>query len=118
LRYFSVIERSIERTRPGAIAQGHSLFKADSARGTNTQSEIEALRSGRGDALERIHNPSSSDVDVHLHQRRLIDGSEKLFQLRVLGFRSDKNGNVRVGIFPEREEILIGGAGFRGVALQ
>jgi hypothetical protein len=31
-------------------------------------------------------------------------------ELRVLRFRSDEDGNVRVGVFPEREEILIGGA--------
>jgi hypothetical protein len=39
-------------------------------------------------------------------------------QLRVLGFGSFKDGNVGVGIFPEREEILIRGSGFGGVALQ
>ena len=41
----------------------------------------------------------------------------ELFQLRVLRLRSDENGNVRVGVFPEREEILIGRLGFGGVAL-
>ena len=38
-------------------------------------------------------------------------------QLRVLRFRSDEDGNVRVGVFPQREEILIGRLGFGGVAL-
>jgi len=35
-----------------------------------------------------------------------------LLKLRVLRFRSDENGDVRVGVFPEREEILIGRLGF------
>ena len=52
--------------------------------------------------LERL-NTSACDVDS--------------FQLRVLSFRSDENRNVGVGVFPEREEILIGCLGFRGVAL-
>ena len=38
-------------------------------------------------------------------------------QLRVLRFRSDENRNVRVGVFPKREEILIGRLGLGGVAL-
>jgi hypothetical protein len=46
------------------------------------------------------------------------DGKEpKLLQLRVLRFRSDEDRNIRVGIFPEREEILIGRLGLGGVAL-
>jgi hypothetical protein len=31
----------------------------------------------------------------------------QLLELRVLRFCSDEDGNVRVGVFPEREEILI-----------
>ena len=42
----------------------------------------------------------------------------KLIKLRVLRFGSDEDGNVRVGVFPEGEKILIGGLGFCGVALQ
>jgi hypothetical protein len=38
-------------------------------------------------------------------------------QLRVLSFRRDENGDIGVPIFPEREEILIRSASFRGVAL-
>jgi hypothetical protein len=41
-----------------------------------------------------------------------------LFQLRVLRFRSDENGNIRVSVLPKREEILIGRFGFGSVALQ
>ena len=41
----------------------------------------------------------------------------QLLQLRVLRFRSDEDGDVRVGVFPEREEILIGRLGLGGVAL-
>jgi hypothetical protein len=39
-------------------------------------------------------------------------------QFRVLGLGLLKDGDVGVGVFPEREEILISGAGFGGVALQ
>ena len=45
-------------------------------------------------------------------------GAPGLFQLCVfrLGFLQD--GDIGVGVFPEREEILIGGAGFgEGVLL-
>ena len=30
-------------------------------------------------------------------------------QLRVLRFRFLQNGDVRIGVFPEREEVLVGG---------
>src|SRR4029077_831607 len=40
-----------------------------------------------------------------------------LLQLCVFGLGGDENGNVRVGVFPEGEKILIGGVGFYGVAL-
>ena len=39
-------------------------------------------------------------------------------QFRVLCFGFLQDGNVGVGVFPQREEILIRGAGFGGVALQ
>jgi hypothetical protein len=32
-----------------------------------------------------------------------------LLQLRVLRFGSDEDGNVGIGVFPEREEIFVGG---------
>jgi len=41
-----------------------------------------------------------------------------LSQLRVFRLGSDENRNVRVGVFPEREEILIRSAGLGDVALQ
>jgi hypothetical protein len=39
-----------------------------------------------------------------------------LSQLRVFGFGFLEAGNVRVGVFPRREEILIGCAGLGSVA--
>jgi hypothetical protein len=41
----------------------------------------------------------------------------ELFQLGILRFPSDKNGNIGIRIFPQRKEILICCAGFGGVAL-
>ena len=39
------------------------------------------------------------------------------FQLRIFGFRSNEDRDVRVGVFPEREKILIGRIGFGCIAL-
>jgi hypothetical protein len=41
-----------------------------------------------------------------------------LFQLRVLGFGSDEDGNVRASVFPQREQIRIGRVRLGGVSLQ
>jgi len=41
-----------------------------------------------------------------------------LLQFRVLRFGFFQDGDVRVGVFPEGEEILICRLGFGGVALQ
>ena len=41
----------------------------------------------------------------------------ELLQLRVLGLGLLQDGDVGVGVFPEGEEILIGGFGFGDVAL-
>ena len=41
-----------------------------------------------------------------------------LLQLRVLGLGFLQDGDVRVGVFPQCEEILIGRLGLGGVALQ
>jgi len=59
----------------------------------------------------------------HCVQANFAPGQEKLLQkplwwLGVLRFRSDEDGDVRVGVFPQREEILIRGAGFRSVTLR
>ena len=43
--------------------------------------------------------------------------TKNLLQRRVLRFRSDENRNFRVGVFPKREEILIGLLASGGVAL-
>jgi len=58
----------------------------------------------------------------HDHGRKVdeITVSEWLgsIQLGVFGFSGDEDGDVGVGIFPERKEILIRSLGFRSVALQ
>jgi hypothetical protein len=41
---------------------------------------------------------------------------QRLLQLRVFGFGLLENGNVRVGVFPQCEEILVGRAGLGCVA--
>jgi|SRR5271169_5108370 len=44
--------------------------------------------------------------------------TSNLLQLRILRLCCDQDGNIRVGVFPEREEILISRLGFGRVALQ
>src|SRR5437868_6349016 len=44
--------------------------------------------------------------------------STELLQLRVLRLGLFQDRDVRVGVFPQRQKILVGGAGFGGVALQ
>ena len=39
-----------------------------------------------------------------------------LLQLREFSFCSDENGDVRVGVFPEGEEILVRSASFCRIA--
>jgi hypothetical protein len=41
----------------------------------------------------------------------------ELLQLCVFGLGCDQDGDAGVGIFPQREEILVRGAGFGRVAL-
>jgi hypothetical protein len=48
----------------------------------------------------------------------LLGASSELMERCVFRLSSDKNGNVGVGVFPEGEEILIGGAGLGGIVLQ
>src|ERR1022692_444280 len=50
--------------------------------------------------------------------RSLVMGRKALLQLRVLCLGLLQDGYVGVGVFPEREEILICRLGFGGVALQ
>ena len=58
--------------------------------------------------------------EIHAAQEVLEvrGGARGLFQLCVFRLGFLQNGNVGVGVFPEREEILIGGAGLgEGVLL-
>ena len=58
-----------------------------------------------------ITGGTAADMEGRLPYARLL-------QLRVLRLGLLQDGNVGVGVFPEREEILICGSGFGGVALQ
>ena len=71
--------------------------------------------------MTRVDPLSASDyckITARLESKRITQLQTKLLQLCVLGFGSDEDWNVRVGIFPEREEILIGRLGFGVVVLQ
>jgi hypothetical protein len=46
-----------------------------------------------------------------------FEAASELTELRVLRFRLDEDRNVRVGVFPKREEILIGDMFFAGACL-
>ena len=55
---------------------------------------------------------ATSGVDLSFLQR-----IRQLFQLRVLDLRSDENGYVPVGIFPERQKIVVPGAARTGAGV-
>src|SRR5208283_2441504 len=54
--------------------------------------------------------PSAETLSSYLWDTTLV-------QLRVFSLRLFEDRNVRVGVFPKREEILIGHLGFGGIAL-
>jgi hypothetical protein len=37
-----------------------------------------------------------------------VGGCDLLLQLRVFGFRFFQDGDVGIGVFPEREEVIVG----------
>jgi len=54
-------------------------------------------------------NPSQS--------KSLLGLTARLLQLRIFCFGLLEDGDVGVGVFPEGEEIVVGGGGLGGVAL-
>ena len=66
----------------------------------------EALTSGQ--LLESISLNFRHGLETGFEEISLFG----LLQLHVFGFGRDENGDVRVGVFPERKEILICGSGF------
>ena len=63
--------------------------------------------------LVDVHGPRSSALIRSYGQR--LEG--KLSQLRVLRLRLLEDGNVRIGVFPEREEVCVCSFRFCNVAL-
>src|SRR5258708_769460 len=56
---------------------------------------------------------------AHLSPKSVAPGQGKeLLQLSVFGLGGDEDGDVGVGVFPQREEVLIGPARLRCIALQ
>ena len=51
-------------------------------------------------------------------ERGTLAPTSLLREFGVLGFGFFQDGDIRVGIFPQREEILVGGAGAGVVASQ
>ncbi len=74
-----------------------------------TPSPIEAEGRCSGASAQR----NSKSVDDQTPELEWYEFSQKtgLLQLRVLGFGTDENWNVGVGVFPKRKEIFVGGAG-------
>jgi hypothetical protein len=73
-----------------------------------------------GSSLVTCHSSLLLGREIHAPQEVLAArvGTQGLFQLCVLRLSLLQDGDIGVGVFPEREEILIGGAGFGRVALQ
>jgi len=69
-------------------------------------------------AYNRLRVPFTESTAGHLgifcrdRRRALKSETNALVEIRVLGLGLLQNGNVRIRIFPEREEILIGGFRF------
>ena len=77
-------------------------------------------RAGFGCQVSGVRKRATLRREVHTAQEVLEArvGALGLFQLRVLRLGFFEDGDVGVGVFPEGEEILIGGAGFgEGVLL-
>jgi hypothetical protein len=61
----------------------------------------------KGAGLQRMKLPPDiASTPLRLHSGGAI--LKALLQLRVLGFGFLQDGDVGIGVFPEREEILIG----------
>src|SRR5260370_69116 len=72
-----------------------------------------AMECGRGGVSGEKSTPA------HLSPKSVAPGQGKeLLQLSVFGLGGDEDGDVGVGVFPESEEILIGGAGFGCITLE
>ena len=73
--------------------------------------------------IAEVESSGKADRDVRFRDKPGTDkasthnSTKRLLQLRVFRFRSDEDRNVRVGVFPQREEVLIRRLGFGGVAL-
>src|SRR5208337_83571 len=72
--------------------------------------------SSRNTLINRTHRTSTAWL-VSVNSKEQEDFFP-LLQLRVLCLGLLQDGNVRVGVFPEREEIFVGGFCFGRVALQ
>jgi Bacterial regulatory proteins, luxR family len=59
--------------------------------------------------VPELGKPLNGDISPHTTTRELLQ-----FRVRCLGLL--QNGDVRVGVFPEPEEILIGRLGLKDVA--
>ena|SRR6516164_2660910 len=56
-------------------------------------------------------------VDKQRRRSRSNRRTLRLLQLRILRLGLLQDGDVAIGVLPQREEIVVGGAGFGGVAL-
>ncbi len=67
----------------------------------------------------RSRHPEAENTQTHRGSiTRNQTTEEELLQLGVFGLCGEEDGNVRIGIFPGGKEILVGVAGFRGIALK
>jgi len=51
----------------------------------------------------------SGFLNTYRAEATLIVNFKRLFQLGVLRFCGDEDGDVGIGVFPQREEIFVGG---------
>jgi ATP dependent DNA ligase C terminal region/Transposase C of IS166 homeodomain/zinc-finger binding domain of transposase IS66 len=110
--------------RPEIVAQIEFLewTESDNLRHSKFAGLREERRQERWSKSTRASVKVCASVHVVGHSEEAVPvgfvaASRKSLQPCGPGFGLYRDGDIRIGIFPKRQEILIGGAGFGGVAL-
>src|ERR1700679_2242873 len=98
----------------GALsAGGAGHFCCARASAVEKIAAIERIAMGRIFIRAALHISQREQLRKHLVTRRLcVPLQARLSQLGVFGFGGYQDGDSRVGVFPQGEEILVGYAGF------
>jgi hypothetical protein len=111
------------------VARAHHNGDRDSLMGVRRRDDVSAcywnivgpidrdVRAARGHgAFSLARGQGASDGSTGVPRCRQV--FFELLELGVFRFRGDEDGDIGVGVFPQREEVLICRSCFGGVALQ